>query len=82
MQRRFDSDDRVALLIERIVWHAAAGAALAVMILVLLGGVRWLDEVAPRPRPAVSAAPAGPVAPAVVRPRAETRTAEANPPSG
>jgi len=81
MQRRFDRDDRVALIIERIVWHAAAGAALAVMVLVLLGSIRWLDEIAPRPRAAVSAAPASPVAPSPV-PRTETRTAEANPPSG
>ena len=61
MQRRIEADHRAALWFERIVWNAAAAAALAVMILVLLGSLRWLDEVAPRASagaapPAVSAA--------------------------
>jgi len=36
--------------LERIAWNAAALAALAVMILVLLGTLEWLDQVAPAPR--------------------------------
>ena len=48
MQRRIEADSRAALWIERIAWNAAAAAALAVMILVLLGSLRWLDQVAPR----------------------------------
>ncbi|GEM_PF-3483293 len=60
MQRRIEAHSRTTLWIERIVWNAAATAALAVMILVLLGSLRWLDEVAPRApavdTPAVSAA--------------------------
>jgi len=47
MQRRIEASDRAALWLERIVWNAAAAAALAVMILVLLGSLRWLDEVVP-----------------------------------
>lgn len=88
MQRRLDRQDRVALIIERVVWHAAAGAALAVMILVLLGSLRWLDEIAPRPRAAVSAAPAAVLGDAAAArgdaaaAPSHTRTAEAHPPSG
>ena len=32
------------LLLERLAWNAAAIAALAVMILVLLGSLEWLDR--------------------------------------
>ncbi len=60
MQRRIEADHRAALWFERIVWNAAAAAALAVMILVLLGSLQWLDEVAASSvtaePPAVSAA--------------------------
>ena len=60
MQRRIEADHRAALWFERIVWNAAAAAALAVMILVLLGSLQWLDEVAASTAtaeaPAVSAA--------------------------
>ena len=59
-QRRIEADTRAALWIERIVWNAAAAAALAIMILVLLGSLRWLDQLAPgaavADTPAVSAA--------------------------
>ena len=62
MQRRIEASDRAALWLERIVWNAAAAAALAVMVLVLLGSLRWLDEVVPAAAlaktPAVSAAAA------------------------
>lgn len=47
MQRNIEAGNRTALFFERLVWNAAAAAALAVMILVLLGALRWLDEVAP-----------------------------------
>ena len=47
MQRRIEASDRAALWMERIVWNAAAAAALAVMVLVLLGSLRWLDELVP-----------------------------------
>lgn len=60
MQRRIEASHRAALWMERIVWNAAAAAALALMILVLLGSLRWLDEIAPSAAladaPAVSAA--------------------------
>ena len=61
MQRRIEAHSRAALLIERVVWNAAAAAVLAVMLLVLLGTLRWLDQVSPASinaagdRPAVSA---------------------------
>ena len=53
MDRRTEYDLHIALWIERLAWHLAAGAALAVMILVLLGSLRWLDQVAPHPTPGV-----------------------------
>lgn len=48
MPRRIEANNRTALWIERIAWNAAAGAVLAVMILILLGSLRWLDQLAPR----------------------------------
>ncbi len=61
MDRRTEYDVHLALWIERLAWHLAAGAALAVMILVLLGSLRWLDQVAPHPTPGVGlGAPAAP----------------------
>ena len=51
MQRRFENRTRGELFVERVieyvVWNAAAGAALAVMVLVLLFSLQWLDRVAP-----------------------------------
>ncbi|MAG30177.1 MAG: hypothetical protein CL908_04685 [Deltaproteobacteria bacterium] len=66
MQRRIDRNRRSALWLERVVWNAAAGAALAIMVLVLLGSLQWLDRVAPRSdaergtrtRPSVAGSPA------------------------
>ena len=60
MQRRIEAHSRASLWIERIVWNAAAAAVLAVMLVVLLGTLRWLDQVSPASgaaieRPAVSA---------------------------
>lgn len=45
MERRSESHESEGLWLERLVWNAAAGAALAVMILVLLGSLRLLDAV-------------------------------------
>ncbi|HEB88470.1 MAG TPA: hypothetical protein ENI85_02775 [Deltaproteobacteria bacterium] len=52
---------RGELLVERIVWNAAAGAALAVMVLLLLWSLQWLDRISPGAvrvdPPAVTAGP-------------------------
>jgi hypothetical protein len=87
MQRRIETRTRgeflVERVIERIVWNAAAGAALAVMVLVLLCSLQWLDRVAPQ-----RATDVAPVAPTqVARPLAdtgdrETEIAAVNRPSG
>lgn len=58
MSQESNANRLAALWLERIAWNAAAGAVLAVMILVLLGSLEWLDTLAPRPSetpPAVSA---------------------------
>ena len=56
MTRTIDFDTRISRAIECVVWNAAAGALLAILILVLLGSLRVLDVVSPRPDPpAVSA---------------------------
>ena len=84
MQQRLSTQDRFTLMLERLVWNAAAGAALAVMILVLLGSLRWLDAVAPSPAvpPAAVAAPAAGSGPASGD-RLEERAALVDPgPSG
>ncbi len=51
MQRNFRTKTRGELFVERVVWNAAAGAALAVMVLLLLFSLRWLDQVAPHRPP-------------------------------
>ena len=38
---------RGELFVERVAWNAAAGAALAVMLLILLWSLQWLDRIAP-----------------------------------
>ncbi len=38
---------RGELFVERVVWNAAAGAALAVMVLLLLWSLQWLDRISP-----------------------------------
>ncbi len=48
MARKIKPRTRGELFIERIVWNAAAGAALAVMVLLLLVSLHWLDQIAPR----------------------------------
>ncbi|HIF93505.1 MAG: hypothetical protein ABGX04_12530 [Myxococcales bacterium] len=47
MQRRFETRTRGELFIERVIWNMAAGAALAVMVLLLLFSLQWLDHLAP-----------------------------------
>jgi hypothetical protein len=47
MQRKFESKTRAELFVERVVWNAAAGAALAVMVLLLLVSLQWLDQISP-----------------------------------
>jgi len=47
MQRRIGDKTRGEFIFEQVVWNAAAGAALAVMILVLLCSLQWLDQIAP-----------------------------------
>lgn len=85
MQRRIDRYSRSALWLERLVWNGAAGAALAVMVLVLLWSLQWLDRVAPasHPRAAVMASPqvAAP-APVVAPVEREQEVADVNRPSG
>lgn len=56
MQRRTTPPPTPVLWLERLAWHAAAGALLAVMLLLLLGTLRWLDRVAP---PVGAAPPTG-----------------------
>jgi hypothetical protein len=64
MSRQSNANRQAALWLERIAWNAAAGAVLAVMILVLLGSLEWLDTLTPHATtktPAVSAeAPSAP----------------------
>ena len=78
MQRRIEVHSRAALWIERLVWNAAAAAALAVMILVLLGSLRWLDELAPR----TATADTPPVSAAAAPDDAEPAAVGVNRPSG
>lgn len=59
MQRRIEAHEDQGLWLERLVWNAAAGAALAVMILVLLGSLSLMDAAfsggdVPEHAPAVS----------------------------
>jgi hypothetical protein len=56
MQRRIEAKTRGELFVERVIWNAAAGAALAVMVLLLLCALQWLDQLAPRIASGVSPA--------------------------
>jgi hypothetical protein len=81
MQRRDDAPRRSTLWLERLAWNAAAVAALAVMLLVLLSSLRWLDELAPQT--ANDLAPVS--APQIARELPESRPTEVarvNRPSG
>lgn len=46
--QRSEAATRNNAWLERIAWHAAALAALGVMLLVLLGSLAWLDHWAPK----------------------------------
>ena len=48
MRRSIDANDQGTLWLERLVWNAAAGAAVAVMILILLGSQRCMDRITPQ----------------------------------
>ena len=48
MQRSIDQRRLGRVWLERIVWNTAAAAALAVMIVVLLCSLQWLDQVDPQ----------------------------------
>ena len=67
MERRSTARTGFGPWLEHLAWNAAAGAAVAVMLLVLLASLEWLDAVAkpPTPRPGVRAS-AVRAAPAVV----------------
>lgn len=72
MTRRTERPGPPALWLERLVWNAAAGAALAVMIAVLLGTLRVLDAVSAPPVEVV-AVDAVPAAPGTTRPAEDRR---------
>lgn len=48
MSQQFEIRTRGQRLAETLVWNAAAGAVLSVMVLLLLGSLQWLDQIAPR----------------------------------
>jgi len=83
MQRRIEAKTRGELFVERVVWNAAAGAALAVMVLLLLCSLQWLDQFSPRG--GTNVVPTAPTQLARPVAKAMDRTAEAaalNRPSG
>lgn len=55
MERRSTARTGFGPRLEYLAWNAAAGAAVAVMLLVLLASLEWLDALAkpPIPRPAL-----------------------------
>ena len=55
MERRSEARTEIGPWLEHLAWNAAALAALAVMLLVLLGSLEWLDAVAEPPSAAKSA---------------------------
>ena len=54
MERRIEGRRVARVWLERIVWNSAAAAALALMIMVLLYSLEWLDRIDPQ----AAAAPA------------------------
>jgi hypothetical protein len=83
MQRKIETKTRGEFFFERVVWNAAAGAALAVMVLILLSSLQWLDQFAPHGTPGV--APATPIQLARPLDNSENRSSEVaaiNRPSG
>ena len=67
MERRSTARTGFGPRLEYLAWNAAAGAAVAVMLLVLLASLEWLDTLAkpPMPRPALPASAGGLALPAV-----------------
>lgn len=55
MERRDDTRTELNPWLEQLAWNAAALAALAVMLLVLLGSLEWLDRMTPAPAPKAAA---------------------------
>lgn len=80
MQRRIRAAQRRSIWIEWIVWNMVAGAALGLMIAVLLCSLAWLDEVVPTPAAEIARAGGG-GDPAPVR-NPPARVAAVNRPSG
>ncbi len=83
MQRKIEGQRLVKVWIERIVWNAAATAALAMMIGILLCSLRLLDQINPEAEnhraaiaPQAEAARDRPIE------SRSTRVARANGPSG
>ena len=58
MERRSEARTEIGPWLEHLAWNAAALAALAVMLLVLLGSLEWLDAVAEPPSTATATAKA------------------------
>jgi len=80
-KRRTDTARPGNPLLERLAWNAAALAALAVMLLLLLSSLQWLDEVAPRSQPRLAPVAAAKIAREQPAPR-PTRVAGVGRPSG
>jgi hypothetical protein len=55
MERRSEARTEFGPWLEHLAWNAAALAALAVMLLVLLASLEWLDHVATSPATARAA---------------------------
>jgi hypothetical protein len=49
MERRSEARTELGPWVERLAWNAAALAALAVMLLVLLASLEWLDHMTKAP---------------------------------
>src|SRR5690606_26749177 len=49
MERRSEAQTGIGPWLEYLAWNAAAGAALAVMLLVLLASLEWLDALTTPP---------------------------------
>ena len=79
MQRKFGTRTRGELFIERIVWNMAAGAALAVMVLLLLGSLQWLDHLAPAATAGSAAVSAPGEIPGPMRPKASSTASDLQP---
>lgn len=89
MEQRYEANRQTGLWLERLAWNMAAGAALAVMILLLLGSMRWLDAISAdeaigsevTAAPSAAARATAPKAAAAAPPNRATKVAEVNRPS-